>query len=105
MRHRTLWILLVLCVGSAGLAPAEAIGANGSTVVAQAQGTRSGTLEPRYEPAPVADPDAYDNQYVFAMSRGVADAAIAPYGKLPLYVLSVPLDLAFLPFALIGGLF
>jgi len=92
-------------LGSAGLASTAATGANEHTVVAQAQGTRAGTLEPRYEPAPAADPDAFDNQYVFAMSRGVADAAIAPYGKLPLYVLSVPIDLAFLPFALIGGLF
>ena len=35
----------------------------------------------------------------------VADAPIAPAGKVALYVFTVPIDIVLLPFALIGGLF
>ena len=105
MKARTFSMLLSLVVAWGGLALPADVSASEGTVVAQAQGTQDGRLEPRYQPTPPADPGAYDNQYVFALTRGVANAAIAPYGKLPLYVLSVPVDLALLPFAVIGGFF
>ena len=62
-------------------------------------------LEPRYEPREPQPKSWYNSGYVFGMTRGVADSAIHPAGKAPLFVLTLPLDLALLPFTLIGGLF
>ena len=53
---------------------------------------------------PVPEP-WYNATYIFGMTRGVANSTMAPAGKAPLFVLTVPLDLVFLPFTLIGGLF
>jgi hypothetical protein len=62
-------------------------------------------LEPRYQPREPKKKSWYNGSYIFGMTRGVASSTIAPAGKVPLFVLTVPLDLAFLPFAAIGGLF
>ena len=74
-------------------------------VLAQAEGTRDGELEPKYRPREPEPEPAYQTSLIFAMTRGVADAPIAPAGKLPLYLFTIPLDLVLLPFALIGGFF
>ncbi|MFK7897743.1 MAG: hypothetical protein AB8G23_18045 [Myxococcota bacterium] len=76
-------------------------------LLAQAGGDagRSRPLEPTYQPREPEPEGWYNGSYVFALTRGVADSTIAPAGQVPLYVLTVPLDIAFLPFALIGGLF
>lgn len=47
----------------------------------------------------------YDASYLFGLTRSVARSTIAVPGKLPLFVLTIPLDLALLPFAAIGGFF
>jgi hypothetical protein len=39
------------------------------------------------------------------MTRGVAASTMVPAAKAPLFVLALPLDIVFLPFAAIGGLF
>jgi hypothetical protein len=39
------------------------------------------------------------------MTRTVAASTMVPAAKVPLFVLTVPLDIVFLPFAAIGGLF
>ena len=62
-------------------------------------------LEPRYQPREPEKKSWYNGSYIFGMTRGVAGSTIAPAGKVPLFVLTVPLDIAFLPFAAIGGLF
>lgn len=101
-------IIATLVIGTlaGGIAlPAAAAPTDGSVAVAQAQGTRDGDLEPRYQPREPESPDAYNEDYLFSMTRGVRDAAISPAGKVPLYVLTIPLDIALLPFALIGGFF
>jgi len=92
-------------VAVVGPVPAIAAPAAEPVEIAQAEGTREGGLEPRYQPREPEEPNAYDGDYVFAMTRGVADAPIAPAGKVVLYVLTLPLDIALLPFALLGGLF
>lgn len=87
--------------------PAFAASHSDGTLVelAQDDGTRPRELEPRYTPAPVEEPSSYNSSYIFGMTRGVAESTIHPAGKVPLFVLTVPLDLVFLPFAAIGGLF
>ena len=99
-------VLLAVCLlGVVEPDHAAAGDAGEPTVLAQAEGTRDGGLEPRYQPREPEAPSAYSGEYVFAMTRGVADAPIASAGKVALYVLTLPLDIALLPFALLGGLF
>lgn len=62
-------------------------------------------LEPRYQPREPEKKSWYNGSYIFGMTRGVAGSTMAPAGKVPLFVLTVPLDIVFLPFAVIGGLF
>lgn len=65
----------------------------------------SGRLESRYQPREPEKKCWYNSDYIFGMTRGVTGSTIAPAGQVPLLVLTVPLDIVFLPFALIGGLF
>ncbi len=88
----------------------EAVTASGpgaSFILAQAgnDAGRSRPLEPTFQPREPAPESWYNGSYVFALTRSVADSTIAPAGQVPLYVLTVPIDIALLPFALIGGLF
>ena len=64
-----------------------------------------GRLEPRYQPREPEPKSWYNSSYIFGMTRGVANSTMVPAVKVPLFVLTVPLDIAFLPFAAIGGLF
>jgi hypothetical protein len=99
------WLLAAPAVarpgdGPAGLAPAD--------VCAQAeQGheTDPGALEPRYKPVPPAPEPGYDTTYLFAITRAIAGSTLVPAAKVPLFVVSVPVDIALLPFAAIGGFF
>lgn len=73
--------------------------------LAQAGGTESRELEPRYHPVEPEQPSWYNGSYIFGMTRSVAASTMIPAAKVPLFVLTVPLDIVFLPFATIGGLF
>jgi hypothetical protein len=66
---------------------------------------RGGRLESRYAPREPEKKSWYNGSYIFGITRSVAGSTISPAGKAPLFVLTVPLDLAILPFAIIGGLF
>jgi hypothetical protein len=83
---------------------AESVGRE-PAVVAQAGGTESRGLEPRYKPVPPEEKSAYNSSYIFGMTRGLAASTIHPAAKAPLFLFTVPLDLAFFPFAAIGGFF
>ena len=86
-------------VGDSHTRGAEAI------VIAQAHGTEPGELSPRYEPVPPEPKSSYNSGYLFGMTRGVAQSTVHPAVKVPLFVITVPLDIVFLPFAAIGGFF
>jgi len=47
---------------------------------------------------------SYNSDYVFAISRALRDSTIPPAGKVPLFILTIPLDTVFLPFSLLAGL-
>ena len=47
----------------------------------------------------------YTNEYVFGMTKAVMRSTLAPAVKPMALIFTVPLDLATLPFALVGGLF
>lgn len=77
--------------------------------VAQAGQSNHGTepreLQPRYEPVPPEPEPFYDASYIFALTRGVTTSTMVAPVKVLLLPLSVPLDIALLPFAAIGGFF
>ncbi len=89
--------------GDASAAPAPAAG---SQLLAALSGERAdGGLEPRYSPRDPEPESGYNSDYIFGMTRGVADSTIHPAVKAPVFLLTIPLDLALMPFAAIGGLF
>ncbi len=51
------------------------------------------------------DTSGYNSEYLFALTRGLANSSINPAGKVPLFIFTLPLDVVFLPFAAIAGLF
>ncbi len=112
---------VLFCTLGAGYAVASAADASISTakaakagevldpvvrsMTADAAGTTGRELDPRYEPSDPEPPSSYNDDYFFALTRGVSDSTMHPAAKVPLFLLTVPLDLVFLPFAAIGGLF
>lgn len=77
----------------------------GQVLLAQAEGEAPRELQPRYEPVPPQEPDAFNDEYVFGLTRGIADSALHPVAKIVLFPITVPLDIALLPFEVIGGFF
>ena len=73
-------------------------------VLAQA-GTEPGELDPRYHPVEPEPQGFYNGSYIFGITRALTDSTIAPAGKAPLFLFTIPLDLALLPIAVIGGFF
>lgn len=73
-------------------------------LVAQAD-TEYRELQPRYEPAPPEPENSYNDEYIFGLTRGVADSTLHPAGKVLIFPITVPLDLVLLPFAALGGFF
>ncbi|MBK7972374.1 MAG: hypothetical protein IPK07_03520 [Deltaproteobacteria bacterium] len=51
------------------------------------------------------DTGGYNGEYIFALTRGLANSTMHPAGKVPLFIFTLPLDVVFLPFAAIAGLF
>jgi hypothetical protein len=51
------------------------------------------------------DNRGYSSEYIFGMTKGVMNSTLEPALKPVALVLTVPLDIAFLPFAAIGGFF
>lgn len=47
---------------------------------------------------------SYNTDYIFAVSRALRDSTLPPAGKVPLFVLTIPLDTVLLPFSLLAGL-
>jgi len=116
-RSRTALALVIVGIQAFAVAPAwsstDAAQASPVLVLAQAddadvQGEDASgrrPLEPRYRPMEPEQESWYNSSYLFGMTRSVAGSTMVPAAKVPLFVLTVPLDLAFLPFAAIGGLF
>lgn len=105
--HRIgLALALAVLFGTSGAYADVNVGDQGAVIqLAQAGGTEPRELEPRYKPVQPEEPGWYNSSYIFGMTRSVAHSTMVPAAKVPLFVLTVPLDIVFLPFAAIGGLF
>lgn len=77
----------------------------GGVQLAQDNGSELRELQPRYESAQPAPKSSFNDDYIFALTRGVADSTMNDAAKAFLFPVTVPLDLVMLPFSLIGGLF
>ncbi|MCH2170819.1 hypothetical protein MK489_08545 [Myxococcota bacterium] len=53
----------------------------------------------------VEDRKGFDSEYIFGMTRAVNHSTLLPALKPLAFLVTVPLDLALLPFAAIGGFF
>ena len=67
-------------------------------------GIAGATLEAPPKPPPPEKP-GYNPEYLFATTRTVAYSTLPTALKTPLFVLTIPVDLALLPVAAIAGLF
>ncbi|MEE3328263.1 MAG: hypothetical protein VX252_13075 [Myxococcota bacterium] len=51
------------------------------------------------------DNQGYSTEYIFGMTKGVMNSTLEPALKPAVLLVTVPLDIVFLPFAAIGGFF
>ena len=51
------------------------------------------------------DSRGYSTEYMFGMSKAIRRSTLEPALKPAVWILTIPLDLAFLPFAALGGFF
>ncbi len=101
-----LWVMTLSFGASFGtLACSSDVPERSATDSTQTQTSEDGRIEPRYQPREPEPKPWYNSKLLFGMTRGVANSTIAPAAQVPLMVLTVPLDIVFLPFAAIGGFF
>ena len=62
-------------------------------------------MKPTYEPRPPREEPVYTTDYLFAITRSVTSSALVPAARVPLFLFTVPLDVAFLPIEAIAGFF
>lgn len=103
-------VATVAFLASAGVAAAtvDPAPAGAPLVVAQGDrphGTEPRELDPRYKPVPPEPEPWYNTEYLFGITRAITDSTLVPAAQGPLLLLSVPLDIALLPFTAIGGFF
>ena len=103
----TVLLLSLSLPASAGDWDAPSGSALGTPLLAQADDDDEGRgrLEPRYQPREPEPKSWYNSGYAFGMTRGIAHSTVHPAVKAPIFLVTLPLDLVFLPFALIGGMF
>lgn len=97
----------VIAAASPNSSPAVVRQGTAPVVVVQAEGEgeQPRELQPRYEPVPPQPRSTYNDEYIFGLTRSVADSTMHPAAKILLFPITVPFDLVFLPFEAIGGLF
>ena len=93
VRLATLFCVLLFAFGALGCA---------TDAVEEGPGPQ---IEPRYQPREPLEEPFYNTDYLFGMTRSVTNSTIHPGAQIPLLVLTIPLDIATLPFAAIGGFF
>jgi hypothetical protein len=84
-----------------------------SDAEAAASGTRMGATYASNNSSPVMSvsssldmrDDEYNSDYIFSMTKGVASSTMIPAIKPLFFLVTIPLDLVFLPFTAIGGFF
>ena len=103
-------IVTVLCAAliAAGLALTARSPAYAETRAAAADTATEMTIDaPMIETRSALDmrDDEYNSEYIFGLTRGVAGSTMVPAIKPLMFLVTIPVDIVFLPFAAIGGFF
>jgi hypothetical protein len=103
-------IVTVLCASliAAGLVLTAGSPAYAETLAATADTATEMTIDaPMIETNSALDmrDDEYNTEYIFGMTKGVANSTWIPGVKVVLFIVTIPLDIVLLPFAAIGGFF
>jgi hypothetical protein len=64
-----------------------------------------GTMKPTYQPRQPEEKPVYTTDYLFGITRAVSESTLVPAAQIPLFILTVPLDIVFLPMEAIAGFF
>lgn len=110
LRNLLVGSLLLASLLAPGLGQAETAssGADGAVVVTDAD-VAAHLFAPIATPLEMAGPrmrgDGYNSDYLFGMSRAIGNSTLEPAVKPLFWLITVPLDIVFLPFAAIGGFF
>jgi len=97
MRKTRLTLLALLLGAVLAVAPLPGIEQAGP-------GMANATIEAPPKPPPPEQP-GYNPEYLFATTRTVAYSTLPTALKTPLFVLTIPVDLALLPVAAVAGFF
>ncbi|HYD50726.1 MAG TPA: hypothetical protein VEB21_20385 [Terriglobales bacterium] len=100
---RAIRLALALALLASSFSPAFAGPALAEPMVV-AQGERRGELSPRYHPEE-RHQSSYNDEYVFALTRSVSNSTMHPAAKVPLFLFTVPLDIAVFPIEVLAGFF
>jgi uncharacterized protein YceK len=73
--------------------------------LAQADSSESRDSQPCCEAAARERKGSFNDEYVFGLTRGIADSDMHQAAKILVFPMTVPLDFVLLPFEVIGGLF
>lgn len=73
--------------------------------LAQCDECKARQMQAHHGPASQGRRSSYNDEYIFGLTRGIADSTMHPAAKILVFPMTVPLDFALLPFEVIGGLF
>jgi hypothetical protein len=102
VRTTSLLFIALLLFGAAPALAAHHEAESSETKSGQAS-DESAPLQATFEPTP--EPSGYTTDYYFAMTRGVSNSTLHKAFALPLFLLTVPVDIMLLPGAAIAGFF
>ena len=97
-------VLMAAGTSTAASATSSSIAADDAHGVELAHADGS-DVQPCREYSRIRAESSYSDEYVFGLTRGIADSTMHPAAKILVFPMTVPLDLALLPFEVIGGLF
>lgn len=107
VRSLALLSIVALLLGAApafAFAPSE----TDTTIEPRLEAEQVQTYSPyvmAYDKLDVEDRQGYNSEYIFGMTKGIMKSTLVPALKPFFLIFTVPLDLAFLPFAAIAGFF
>lgn len=101
---RPAWAVLTLALGFALMTPLAAVA---ETRMSATYDRETSVEAPTIEVGSNLDmrDDGYNDDYIFGMTKGVANSTMVPAIKPLFFLVTIPLDLALLPLAAIGGFF
>ncbi len=105
MLHSRLARALALAVTGLALLAPTPVAADSHDPEAGRAASGSGELQPTQEPTPPQGRPIYTTDYLFALTRLVANSTLVPAARVPIFFFTIPIDAALLPVAAVAGFF